>query len=118
MLLQNAKELVDAQTAMLWFTSKSLPRGSGSVRGFFAGSMLNERSKVILKLTRPSQHPPAREPFLSEKEQKELMAYYYHKQQEQEKMAQDNDDSYLTREWANPHALHAQLLGQHDVAYK
>ena len=102
---------------MLWFTTRSIPRGI-TAKTFFASSMLNERSKVIVKLTKPSPHPPAREPFISDKDQKELMAYYYRKQQEQERVEKDNDDSYLTREWANPHSLHQQLTGQTRISYK
>eukprot|EP00770_Monocercomonoides_exilis_P000672 MONOS_663.1-p1 / transcript=MONOS_663.1 / gene=MONOS_663 / organism=Monocercomonoides_exilis_PA203 / gene_product=Putative / transcript_product=Putative / location=Mono_scaffold00011:77887-78957(-) / protein_length=230 / sequence_SO=supercontig / SO=protein_coding / is_pseudo=false len=114
---QNGKEVVDPSTAMLWFATRRLERGQ-TLKTAFSSACANERSKITVKLTKPTPHPPVREPAISEKEQKELMAFYFKKQREEEEMAKDTDDSYLASSWADPKGLKKSLTGQAPVAWK
>lgn len=42
----------------------------------------NEKTKIIAKLQKKGKGAPAREPIVSEEEQKHMMAYAYRKQEE------------------------------------
>lgn len=44
-------------------------------------------------------------PQVDEETHKAMLSYYYKKQEEQKALKNDEDDSYLTSEWANPKAL-------------
>lgn len=42
----------------------------------------NEKTKIIAKLQKKGQGPPAREPVFTEEEKKTMMAYAYKKQEQ------------------------------------
>jgi len=108
---QAASELLDASDATLWVASKDFARGHkvGDRLGW------NEKTKVVAKLQRPGSGPPAREPAVSEEERKAMMAHYFKRQEEMKRLAEADDDDYLTSSWADPKALQRSLRGQSGV---
>lgn len=40
-----------------------------------------------------------------------MMAHYYKKQEDNKKLLEDDYDSYLDSEWANPKAMKSSLVG-------
>lgn len=115
----SAKEIVDESTAMLWFSGKKIERGQTLAQNFPKTRGFSEKSTLKVQLTHPTAHPPARETAISDDEKKAMMAYYYKKQREAEEASKDPDDSYLTKDWANPHSLKNKLTGGGgSVAFK
>ncbi|KAK2960879.1 putative Cilia- and flagella-associated protein 298 [Blattamonas nauphoetae] len=116
-MCSNAKEILDPTNAMVWFTTRQLERGK-TLKDCLARSCVTDKSKVIVKLTKPTPHPPPREPYMSEEQQKQMMAFYYKRQRELEEISKDNDDSYLTAEWADPTQLRNKLTNQRNIDWK
>ncbi|XP_050519743.1 cilia- and flagella-associated protein 298-like isoform X3 [Daktulosphaira vitifoliae] len=73
-------EVIEPNAAQLWFSGRELLRDPGKKLNDFLGR--NEKTKVVLKLTKIGSGPPAREPLLNEQDQKLLMAHAYKKQEE------------------------------------
>ncbi|MEW5314815.1 MAG: hypothetical protein WDW38_006284 [Sanguina aurantia] len=104
---------MDADTTSLWFAGKQMI--AGKKLSEFLGR--NEKSKVVVKLTRKGQGAPAREPPVDAETQKAMMAMYYKKQEEQKKLAEDEDDTYTSAAWANPKTLKAAFSGMQNVKF-
>ncbi|KAJ3290380.1 hypothetical protein HK104_006819 [Borealophlyctis nickersoniae] len=102
-----SKEVVDPDTATLWWAGKELVREK--LLSDFTGK--NEKTKIIVKIQKKGQGPPLREAPMSEQAQKEMMAYYYRKQEEHKKLAANDEDDYLNSTWANPKALKSAFTG-------
>lgn len=77
-ILQASLEVLDEETAQLWWAGKEMVR-SKKLKDFVGR---NEKTKIIAKLQKKGQGAPAREPVFSEQERKEMMAYAYRKQEE------------------------------------
>eukprot|EP00884_Botryococcus_braunii_P001768 jgi/Botrbrau1/11592/Bobra.247_1s0013.2 len=91
----------------LWFAGKKLL--SGNTLADHVGK--NDKTKVVIKVTRKGQGAPAREPVVDEETQKAMMAWYFKKQEEQKKLAED-DGAYTNHSaWANPKALKGHFSG-------
>ncbi|KAL1131693.1 hypothetical protein AAG570_011306 [Ranatra chinensis] len=75
---QASLEVIDVALAQLWFSGKELTRGKKL--SDFVGT--NEKTKIMVKLSKIGQGPPAREPVFSEEERKLMMAHAYRKQEE------------------------------------
>jgi hypothetical protein len=88
---QASLEVITEDVASLWWAGKEMVRGK--TLGDFIGR--NEKTKVVCKLQKKGQGAPAREPVVTEHEQKEMMAYYYRKQEEFKKLTEEANDSYL-----------------------
>merc|ERR1719392_326499 len=111
------KEELDGQTELqcvldhtqtnLWWAGKQLSLEQSLEE--YVGR--NEKTKIIAKLAPKSSGAPVREPRIDEGTHKAMLAHYYKKQEEQKKLLEDNDDSYLDAEWANPKSLKASLVG-------
>lgn len=101
------KEVLDENTATLWWAGKELKRG----KLLFDYLGRNEKTKIIAKLQKPNQGAPVREAPLSEEDQKNLIAYYYKKQEELKKLEENEEDDYLEAEWSNPKALKNSFIG-------
>ncbi|EFA01664.2 UPF0769 protein CG18675-like Protein [Tribolium castaneum] len=69
---QASLEVIDPATAQLWFCGKEMYR-DGKMLGDYVGKI--EKCKVIVKLTKRGQGPPAREPIMSEEQRKEFMMH-------------------------------------------
>ncbi|KAH0956844.1 hypothetical protein HN011_011977 [Eciton burchellii] len=75
---QASLEVIDAQLAQLWFSGKELLPGK-KMRDFLGN---NEKTKVIVKLQKRGSGRPAREPLMTENEQKQFMMHAYRRQEQ------------------------------------
>ncbi len=75
----------------------------------------NEKTKIVIKITKKEGRQPVREPVVGEEERKKMMAFWHRKQEIDKKFKEDDDDSYLMADWANPKALRESTLGMSDV---
>ncbi|XP_027842349.1 cilia- and flagella-associated protein 298-like isoform X4 [Aphis gossypii] len=73
-------EVIAPNIAQLWFSGRELVREPNKKMKDYLGR--NEKTKVVLKLTKTGAGPPAREPPLSEQDRKLLMAEAFKKQEE------------------------------------
>ncbi|XP_050443353.1 cilia- and flagella-associated protein 298-like isoform X2 [Adelges cooleyi] len=109
-------EVIEPSAAQLWFSGRELLRDSDKKMRDFLGR--NEKTKVVLKLTKTGSGPPAREPPLSEQDRKLLMAHAYKKQEELKKLNQDDDDVYLNSPWADGGSLKRSLHQVGDISWR
>jgi hypothetical protein len=109
-----AMEQLDPERTSLWCFSKELQ--PEKLLSDYVGK--NDKSKVVAKLQKKGAHAPAREPVVSEDEQKAMIAFYHKKQAEQEKMALEDEDAYMNSAWANPKALKQAFTGVGSVSWK
>jgi len=100
--------ILDEETATFWSCGKQLAREQKL--GEFLKTK-NEKTKVIAKLQKRGQGPPAREPPVDEKTQREMMAFWYKKQEEQKQLADDDDDAFVNSAWANPKGMKNHFQG-------
>lgn len=108
--LDGASELqavLDHTQTNLWWAGKEL-RTDKTLEEFVGK---NEKTKIVAKLAPKSSGAPVREPRIDENTHKSMLAHYYKKQEEQKKLTQDEDDSYLDAQWADPKALKSHLVG-------
>ena len=103
------KEVHDAETGQLWFTSKKLSRDETLSK--YIGN--NEKTKIVIKITKKSSNMPMREPVVDENMRKKMMSYWYKKQEQDKELKEDDDDSYLMSDWANTNALKETFNGLH-----
>lgn len=75
----------------------------------------NEKTKIKGRMIKKGTGPPMREPLVSERERKAMMALYYKKQEEAKKLHENDDDFYLSQEWANPNGLKTILTGTQNI---
>ncbi|XP_030058004.1 cilia- and flagella-associated protein 298 isoform X2 [Microcaecilia unicolor] len=68
--------------------------------------------------TQKGQGAPAREPVISNEEQKEMMLHYYRRQEELKKLEGDQDDSCFNSEWADSRALKRQFQGVKNIKWR
>jgi hypothetical protein len=104
--------LIKAEDASLWTCNKEFKRRQtvsdrlGSV---------NEKTKIIAKLTTKNSGPPAREPIVSEDERNAMAEFYFKRQEELKKLSLADEDDYLNSEWADPKGMKRNLQGLGDV---
>lgn len=115
------KGLLDASTCTLWFASKPMERGVDDagddvLLAKYFGK--NEKSKVIVKLSKSRTLPPVRENPVDEATHKSMLSYYYRKQEEQKALAKNRDDSYLNSQWANSRGLKEGFHGLESVTWR
>ncbi|PAA60456.1 hypothetical protein BOX15_Mlig029277g1, partial [Macrostomum lignano] len=110
---QASLEVIPPGDASAWFSGKEMQ--AGKLLSDYLGR--NEKCKAIVKLAKRGQGPPAREPVVSEQEQKEMMAFYYRKQQEAKKLEESRDDSYMDSEWADSQQLRRAFHGLSDIKW-
>ncbi|XP_015585733.1 UPF0769 protein C21orf59 homolog [Cephus cinctus] len=111
---QASLEVMDVQTAQLWFSGKEMLREK-KLKDFLGR---NEKSKVIVKLHKRGSGKPAREPLMSEDERKQLMVHAYRRQEELKKLEQDDDDEYLDTPWADGGSLKRNFQGLNNITWK
>ena len=78
----------------------------------------NEKTKIIVKMTRKGSSAPMKEQPISQQEQKNMMAYYYKKQEQQKKLEADAEDGYLESSWADSKSLKKCFTGVGDVKFR
>ena len=76
--MQAGLQVLEDSNTQLWWAGKDMTPGKKLAD--FVGK--NEKTKIIAKLQKKGQGPPAREAVISEEEKKAMMAYAYRKQEE------------------------------------
>jgi hypothetical protein len=102
-----SKEIYKNDETSIWWANKELM----PEKTLFDYIGKNEKTKIIIKITRKGQGAPVREAPLNEQAQKEMMAYYYKKQEEQKKLLENADDDYLNSSWADRTKLKSHFNG-------
>ncbi|KAF5402550.1 hypothetical protein PHET_03911 [Paragonimus heterotremus] len=110
---QASQEVVLIDEATLWFSGKEMLRGK--LISDYVGR--NEKTKIVVKLSKRGAGAPAREPVMDEKQQRALMAHYYKKQEEWKKLEANDEDSYLDSAWAEPGQLKRQFHGLTNIKW-
>jgi hypothetical protein len=100
--------------AVMWWSGKPLDRSCDFTK--YTGK--NDKTKIVVKLSKEGASAPPREPAIDAKTQNEMMAFWYRKQEEQKKLVEDDDLSFGNSEWANSKGLKNQLLGFEQVKFK
>lgn len=98
----------------LWWAGKELmpEKKLGDYCGF------NEKTKIVVKLTKKGQQAPQREAQMTDEQKKQMMAWQYKKQEEMKKLhVADDGDDYMNSEWANPNTLKNQFQGIGNVKW-
>jgi len=111
---QASLEVLELSNTSIWWAGKEMMRGK--TLGDFIGR--NEKTKVVCKLQKKGQGAPAREPVVSEREQKEMMAYYYRKQEDFKKLSEESSESHLDSAWADNQSLKRQFQGLNNIHFK
>jgi len=111
---QDGLEFLELDKTSLWFASKEMQ--SEKLLSDYVGK--NDKTKVVAKLQKKGAGAPAREPVVSEDEQKAMIAFYHKKEQEMQKMELEDEDAYLHSSWANPKALKSAFSGVGEVIWK
>ena len=103
--------MLDPETAQLWGPGgkQLLPEKK---LGDFVGR--NEKTKVVLKLTKKGAGAPQREAPISAEEHKNMLSYYYKKQEEAKKLAEAQED-VASSAWADPRSLKSAFTGIADI---
>lgn len=70
--------MIDSGLAQLWFSGKLLERGKKL--SHYLGQ--NEKTKVVLKISKSGCGPPPKEPIMSEEEKKLMMLHAFRRQEE------------------------------------
>ncbi|KAH0793488.1 UPF0769 protein C21orf59 [Histomonas meleagridis] len=104
----------DPQTCQLWWARKSLQRDK-KVSDYLGN---NSRTKAIAKLTDAKSGPPPREISMSKEAQIKMMSAMHKKAEELKRIQDDDDDSYMNSEWANPNGLKNTFQGLEQVDWK
>jgi len=109
---QQASKLVIPEHSMaLWWANKELH--DEKLLCDYCGK--NERTKLGVKIQKAGMSAPAREPVVTEEQQKQLMARAYRRQEELKKLNEAEDDECLGREWADSGQLKRQLGGFQNI---
>ena len=109
-----AMELLDPEKTSMWCFNKELQRDKPL--SDYTGK--NDKSKVVVKLQKKGAGAPAREPVVSEAEQKAMVAFYHKKEQEMQKLALEDEDAYQNSQWANPKGLKSAMTGVGEVKWR
>ena len=104
--------IIDPNNASLWTCNKEFARGK--LVSDRLGSV-NEKTKIICKMTARGADAPAREPIVSEQERNAMTEFYFKRQEELKRLAQADEDDYLNSAWADPKGLKRGLQGLNDV---
>jgi hypothetical protein len=107
------EDILAGETVM-WWTGKPLAKDVDFAK--YVGK--NEKTKIVVKLTKQGATAPPRESAVDAKTQSEMMAYWYKKQEEHKKLVEDDDISFANSEWANPTQLKQALSGTGQVGYR
>lgn len=102
----NLMDYLTGKETTAWFAGKELMRGK-ELRFY---TKENEKTTIVVKLTKEGSGAPMRQPAVTEEQQKEMMAHFYKKQQELKSLENNNEDDYLNSPWANPNNLKSYLI--------
>eukprot|EP00033_Pygsuia_biforma_P004911 GCRY01005384.1.p1 GENE.GCRY01005384.1~~GCRY01005384.1.p1 ORF type:complete len:286 (-),score=69.47 GCRY01005384.1:71-928(-) len=102
-----AKQIFDPERSILWWAGKKLD-SQKQLKDYFGP---NEKTKVIIKITKEGSGAPPRESPLSAQDQQNMIAYYHRMQREQERMEKEADEDFSASQWADPKSLKNAFLG-------
>lgn len=111
---QASLDVIDPAMAVLWFSGKEMQRGEKL--SHYLGK--NEKTKVIIKISKVGQGPPAREPVIGEEERKQMMLHQFRRQEELKRLEEDDDDKYLNSSWADSNSLKKSFQGLSNISWK
>jgi hypothetical protein len=101
-------------SVLMWWSGKPLAKDCDFTK--YVGK--NEKTKIVVKLTKEGATAPPREMAIDGRTQSEMMAYWYKKQEEHKKLVEDDDISFGNSDWANPTQLKSALHGTSGVSYR
>jgi len=101
-------------TTCLWYAGKELERGK--LLSDYIGK--NEKTKVVVKFTKKGSGAPVREPLIDKETHSKMLQYYYKKQEEEKKLQNENEDSYLDSQWADPKQMGKKLYMNGEISWK
>jgi len=105
---------MDVDATSMWFVSRELQKDQRLMDTPSIGK--NERTTIIVKLSKRGGGPPSREPVMDTEQQKKIMAYWYKKQEETKKLLEDDDDNFVNSAWANPNSLKSAFQGIGNIS--
>ncbi|KAH8305000.1 hypothetical protein KR059_001108 [Drosophila kikkawai] len=111
---QASKEVIEPSKAQLWFAGRQIL--TGKLLKDYLGN--NDKTKILVKLNKLGEGPPAREPVISEPIRRQMMAEAFRRQEELKKLEQDDDDEYLNSSWADSGSLKRQAHGLENVRFR
>ncbi|TNN48323.1 UPF0769 protein C21orf59 [Liparis tanakae] len=107
-------QVIPEDECQLWWAAKEMQRGKKLQD--YVGK--NEKTKIVVKIQKKGQGQPAREPLVTDEQQKQMMLHQYRRQEELKartiktlKLEEADDDSYLDSEWTDRQALRKQFQG-------
>lgn len=71
-------EYLNEKDTSLWWAGKELQRGK-TLKDFIGK---NEKTKIVVKISKSGSGAPAREPMIDEDSYKKMLSYYHKKQEE------------------------------------
>ncbi|KAG1970401.1 cilia- and flagella-associated protein 298 [Pimephales promelas] len=110
---QASLQVIPDEDAQLWWASKELQRGK-KLQDYVGR---NEKTKIIVKIQKRGQGAPAREPLVSEDEQKQMMLHFYKRQEDLKKLEEVDDDTHLQSSWSDRQALKRQFQGLTNIKW-
>ncbi|XP_058060970.1 cilia- and flagella-associated protein 298 [Anopheles bellator] len=111
---QASLEVIESAKVQLWFAGKLML--NDKLLGEVVGP--NEKTKIIVKLTKLNEGAPGREPVITEDARKQMMMHAYRRQEELKKLEQNDDDQYLDSAWSDSRSLKRQVHGLENVKFK
>jgi hypothetical protein len=90
----------------MWWAGKELLREK--LLNSYTGK--NEKTKIIVKLSRSGSGAPVRESAVDEETRIKLMGMYHKKQEELKKIESHNEEDFANSSWANPNNLKNYLV--------
>ncbi|XP_068122193.1 cilia- and flagella-associated protein 298 [Hyperolius riggenbachi] len=111
---QAGQMVIEESNAQLWWAGKELLRKHKLVD--YVGK--NEKTKIVVKIQKRGHGAPAREPALSDEQQKQMMLHFYKRQEELKKLEEDEDVSYMNSDWADSSSLKRQFQGVKDIKWR
>ncbi|KAM9333122.1 cilia- and flagella-associated protein 298 [Pholidichthys leucotaenia] len=111
--MQASLQVITEDECQLWWAAKEMQRGQ-KLQDYIGK---NEKTKLVVKIQKKGQGPPAREPLITEEQHKQMMLHYYRRQEELKKLEAADDDSYLDSEWSDRQALKRQFQGLTNIKW-
>jgi hypothetical protein len=112
---QMAKDVVDPANTTLWYCGKEMQPTNKPLSAFLGK---NEKTTVVVKVSKKGLGCPAREAPISEQEQKLMMAHAYRKQEEMKKLHENEDTDWMASGWADTKSLKSQLQGTGNIKFR
>ncbi|XP_072302047.1 cilia- and flagella-associated protein 298 [Eucyclogobius newberryi] len=110
---QASLQVVPEAECQLWWAGKEMQRGK-KLQDYIGK---NEKTKIVVKIQKKGQGAPAREPLITEEQNKHMMMHYHRRQEELKKLDEADDDSHLDSDWSDRQALKRQFQGLTNIKW-